>query len=82
MTGGAASLNTTESGIGGIQAPGMPEQPQAPAQLSVNNVKKVWGSAPVEEQPKAGSNAQGNQVEKHVESHYQGSGNLNKQATP
>ena len=49
MTGGATSLNSTESGIGGISAPAMPDQPQAPAQLSVNNVKKVWGSAPVEE---------------------------------
>ena len=56
----------------------MPDKPQPAAQLSVNNVKKVWG-APTEETK---TNPAQEQVQKHVESHYQGSGNLNKQTQP
>ena len=71
----------TGGGIGIAGPDGQEEKPAA--SLAVNNVKKVWGAAAPAEEKKPDP-APDNNVQKHVDSHYGGSGNLslNKPAQP
>lgn len=75
MTGGATSLGQNPDGSTGMSMPGEEGKELKTAQLSVNNVKKVWGT-PAAEEKKPEPVQDVNNVQKHVESHYQGSGNL------
>ena len=82
LTGGSLGSGAGTGGGIGIAGPdGQEEKPAA--SLAVNNVKKVWGAAAPAEEKKPDP-VPDNNVQKHVDSHYGGSGNLslNKPAQP